>query len=102
MSGLNKIFSETPSGMNQEQNAVFDQFKTARTTSRDARFPSSNQAGHCWNRYNEWLLCLKQTGDGAGCKPLRMQATNICPTIWTEKWDEEREEGTFAGLQVEK
>ena len=75
--------------------------KNVRTTPRDARFQSTNQAGHCWNRYNEWLLCLKNTkGDDEGCKNMRQLAISICPTIWTEKWDEERDEGKFAGIQI--
>lgn len=99
---MNKIFTEAPPPLNQEEQALFNRVKTIRTTSRDARFPSSNQAGHCWNRYNEWLLCLKQTENSSDCQPLRYYATSICPSLWTDKWDEEREEGTFPGLKVEK
>eukprot|EP00552_Chaetoceros_brevis_P001592 CAMPEP_0197736812 /NCGR_PEP_ID=MMETSP1435-20131217/4275_1 /TAXON_ID=426625 /ORGANISM="Chaetoceros brevis, Strain CCMP164" /LENGTH=78 /DNA_ID=CAMNT_0043325071 /DNA_START=48 /DNA_END=284 /DNA_ORIENTATION=+ len=71
-----------------------------KTTVRDSRFPTSNQANNCWNRYNEWLLCVKNTGDEEGCKNMRQLAVSICPTFWSEKWDEEREEKTFAGLQA--
>ena len=74
--------------------------KNVRTTPRDGRFLAQNQAPHCWNRYNEWLLCLKNTKDDEGCKSMRQMAISICPTIWTEKWDEEREEGTFPGVKV--
>jgi cytochrome c oxidase subunit 6b len=72
-----------------------------RTTPRDKRFPAVNQAGHCFNRYNEWLVCLKQTnGNQLACSRLRQFANSICPSDWTDKWDEQREEGTFAGVQV--
>mmetsp|Transcript_26825 Transcript_26825/g.39225 ORF Transcript_26825/g.39225 Transcript_26825/m.39225 type:complete len:114 (-) Transcript_26825:179-520(-) len=98
---LNKIFSATPEVLTKEEEAMLTVVKSVRTTPRDPRFPSTNQAPHCWNRYNEWILCLKQTKDEDGCKPLRHLALNICPSIWYEKWDEEREEGTFAGLQME-
>mmetsp|Transcript_11665 Transcript_11665/g.15392 ORF Transcript_11665/g.15392 Transcript_11665/m.15392 type:complete len:105 (+) Transcript_11665:135-449(+) len=98
---LNKIFSETIPELSKEESVLLDQVKAVRTTPRDARFPSQNQANHCWNRYNEWLLCVKQTGDQDGCKTLRQHALSICPSIWSEKWDEEREEGTFPGLQVD-
>jgi len=75
--------------------------KNVRTTPRDARFnQSQNQANNCWNKYNEWLLCIKNTGDEDGCKNMRQKAVSICPSIWTEKWDEERDEGTFPGLKV--
>ena len=97
---LNKIFLEKPPVLNAEEQALLSQVKAVRTTPRDRRFPATNQAGHCYNRYNEWLVCLKQTKDEEGCQNLRYLATNICPTIWTEKWDEERAEGTFPGVQV--
>lgn len=74
--------------------------KNVKTTERDPRFPTQNQANHCWARYNEWLLCVKNTGDEDGCKNMRQKAVSICPSIWTEKWDEEREEGIFAGLKL--
>jgi cytochrome c oxidase subunit 6b len=98
---LNKIFTDdVPQDLTKEQLASMKQVKAVRTTPRDLRFPSTNQAGHCWNRYNEWILCVKNTGGSEDdCAQLRQYATSICPTHWTEKWDEERGEGTFAGLQ---
>lgn len=97
---LNKIFSEPLPELNKEEAALLKVVEHTRTTPRDARFPSSNQAGHCWNRYNEWINCIKQTSDEEGCKGLRAYADNVCPTIWTDKWDEERDEGTYPGLKV--
>jgi len=95
------IFSEDLPPLSKDQVAAMEVVKNVRTTPRDARFQSTNQAGHCWNRYNEWLLCLKNTkGDEEGCKNMRQYAISVCPTIWTEKWDEERDEGKFAGIQV--
>ncbi|KAH8081047.1 hypothetical protein JL720_8943 [Aureococcus anophagefferens] len=123
-----------------------------KTTPPDKRFPTQNQANHCWNRaaaasdrlrrlsrtgfpprprkrprpprarraardldararaatgvdgeragYNEWVLCLKKTdGDEDACKPMRQFALSICPDDWYNKWDEEREEGTFSGIK---
>mgnify|MGYP001985968070 CR=1 FL=1 len=101
MTKINKIFTESMPELSAEDAARLDIVKNVRTTPRDARFPSQNQANHCWNRYNEWLLCLKSTGDEGGCKNMRQQATSICPAIWTDKWDEEREEGIFAGLKAD-
>ena len=72
--------------------------KNVRTTPRDERFPSTNQALHCWNRYNEWLLCIKQSGDEDSCKPMKQMAESICPSYWIEQWDEERDEGSFSGI----
>ncbi len=97
---LNKIFTQELPELNAEEQNWLNQIKAVRTTPRDTRFPAFNQAGHCFNRYNEWLVCLKQTKDEDGCKPLRYLATNICPSHWTDKWDEERDEGTFPGVKV--
>jgi hypothetical protein len=32
---------------------------------------------------------------------MRYMALKICPYIWYEKWDEEREEGKFTGIKVD-
>lgn len=100
MTKLNQsIFGADPE-LNDDQKQTADVIKAVRTTPRDSRFPTQNQANHCWNRYNEWLLCLKNTGDEEGCKNMKQMAYSICPTIWTDKWEEEREESTFSGLKV--
>eukprot|EP00588_Corethron_pennatum_P012480 CAMPEP_0194278978 /NCGR_PEP_ID=MMETSP0169-20130528/12890_1 /TAXON_ID=218684 /ORGANISM="Corethron pennatum, Strain L29A3" /LENGTH=91 /DNA_ID=CAMNT_0039023309 /DNA_START=67 /DNA_END=342 /DNA_ORIENTATION=+ len=78
---------------------MFDWLKT--TPTQNKKFPNVNQASHCWNRYNEWVLCLKETdSDEAACKKLRGLAVSICPNDWREAWDEERAEGNFSGLKV--
>eukprot|EP00587_Corethron_hystrix_P015088 CAMPEP_0113302292 /NCGR_PEP_ID=MMETSP0010_2-20120614/3161_1 /TAXON_ID=216773 ORGANISM="Corethron hystrix, Strain 308" /NCGR_SAMPLE_ID=MMETSP0010_2 /ASSEMBLY_ACC=CAM_ASM_000155 /LENGTH=63 /DNA_ID=CAMNT_0000156049 /DNA_START=193 /DNA_END=384 /DNA_ORIENTATION=- /assembly_acc=CAM_ASM_000155 len=62
-----------------------------------------NQAPHCWNRYNEYVLCLKETsGDDQACRKLRGLALSICPNDWVENWDEERDEGIFAGIKQDE
>lgn len=93
---ISKIFSQAPPELNREEMARLDMIKNVRTTPRDERFPASNQANHCWNRYNEWLLCVKQSGDD--CKPLRQYAESVCPSPWVEQFDEQRDEGTFSGI----
>ncbi|KAL7481664.1 hypothetical protein ACHAW6_007342 [Cyclotella cf. meneghiniana] len=98
---LNKIFTAPVGDLTAEQQELLNEVKASRTTPRDPRFPTTNQSNHCWNRYNEWLVCLKSTNDEEGCKAMRFQALKICPTIWTDKWDEERGEGTFAGIKTE-
>jgi cytochrome c oxidase subunit 6b len=84
--------------MTKEEETRFSHIRATRTTPRDERFPSTNQAMHCWNRYNEWLLCTQQAGNEDDCKPLRQYADSICPGVWTELWDEQRESGAFSGL----
>lgn len=98
---LNKIFSAPVGDLTAGEQELFNEIKANRTTPRDARFPTQNQANHCWNRYNEWLVCLKSTKDEEGCKSMRHMALKICPSLWREKWDEERGEGTYPGIKVD-
>ncbi|CAM9319541.1 unnamed protein product [Scytosiphon promiscuus] len=74
-----------------------------RTAPLDSRFPTVNQANHCWNLYNEWVLCAKKADEEGTnprkCNMKRHNATAICPDEWTEKWDEDRDEGIFAGIK---
>lgn len=93
--------SDEPAELNEQQSAAMELIKSIKTTPRKDNFPAQNQASHCWNRYNEWVMCLKTTKDEEGCKQMRQLALSICPYIWYEKWDEERADGNFAGLQTD-
>jgi len=97
---INKIFSDKIPELDEKQEDLLHQVKNVRTTPRDSRFPAQNQALHCWNRYNEWIVCMKQSGEDADekCQVYRQYATSICPGAWVENWDEAREEGTFMGI----
>lgn len=69
-----------------------------KTTPFDPRFPQTNQAKHCYTRYNEFHKCQAENGEGAEeCEPLGKFYRAICPAEWVEKWNEQREEGTWAG-----
>jgi len=95
-----QIFSDKIPDLDEKQEDLLHQVKNVRTTPRDPRFLSQNQALHCWNRYNEWLVCLQQNGDDGEekCQVYRQYSTSICPFAWVENWDEAREEGTFMGI----
>lgn len=46
-------------------------------------------------------MCLKGTsGDEDACKGVRQMAHSICPDEWITGWDEQREEGSFAGIKL--
>ena len=88
------------SKLSPKEKAMYDIVNTTHAQPRDPRFPSTNQAAHCFNRYNEWLVCLNTTkGDDDACNRMRQYALSMCPNTWTEKWDDEREEGTFPGIK---
>ena len=60
------------------------------TPSHPAFSKAQNQAPHCWQRYNEYVMCLRTTeGDEDKCKHMKQLAFSICPDDWTEKWEEE-------------
>mmetsp|Transcript_2501 Transcript_2501/g.4205 ORF Transcript_2501/g.4205 Transcript_2501/m.4205 type:complete len:96 (-) Transcript_2501:203-490(-) len=71
------------------------------TTPNDKKhFPATNQAHYCWQRYNEFVLCLKKSeGDAEACAPARHLAISLCPEDWINNWDEQRENGNFLGVQ---
>merc|ERR1712216_521815 len=64
----------------------------------DPRFPQTNQAKHCYTRYNEFHKCKAQKGeDDEECEKYAKYYRSLCPTDWVTKWNEEREAGTWPG-----
>ena len=64
-----------------------EQAHSVKTTPLDPRFPNTNQAQHCWTRYNEWALCLKNHDrDEEPCRAFRQLAKSICPDEWVREW----------------
>lgn len=58
------------------------------------------QAKHCYAKYNEFFRCARFQGeDHKDCQKVKALYQIMCPTDWTNKWDEQREAGTFAGPQ---
>lgn len=79
-------------------------------------------------RYNEYVLCLKNNdGEEDSCKKYFQLASSLCPSSWVrpplyidrlrwepgggaddrdaaqvERWETEREEGNFTGVQFPK
>jgi cytochrome c oxidase subunit 6b len=69
-----------------------------KTAPMDYRFPTTNQAKHCYTRYNEFHKCASEKGDDAReCKKYAKYYRSLCPGDWVDKWNEERENGTFPG-----
>ncbi|CAK9213025.1 unnamed protein product [Sphagnum troendelagicum] len=78
----------------QELRAVDD----VKTAPMDYRFPTTNQAKHCYTRYNEFHKCAAEKGEDAKeCKKYAKYYRSLCPGDWIDKWNEERENGTFPG-----
>ncbi|CBI25309.3 unnamed protein product, partial [Vitis vinifera] len=68
------------------------------TAPADFRFPSTNQTRHCFTRYIEYHRCTAVKGEGASeCDKFAKFYRSLCPAEWVERWNEQRENGTFPG-----
>ncbi|PBP20460.1 cytochrome c oxidase polypeptide VIb [Diplocarpon rosae] len=62
----------------------------------DARFPNQNQTKHCWQNYVDYHKCILAKGeDFAPCRQFFLAYKSLCPSAWCERWDDQRENGTF-------
>ncbi|XP_052201732.1 cytochrome c oxidase subunit 6b-3-like isoform X1 [Diospyros lotus] len=69
-----------------------------RTAPADFRFPTTNQTRHCFTRYIEFHRCLAVKGEEASeCDKFAKYYRSLCPGEWVERWNEQRENGTFPG-----
>lgn len=68
------------------------------TAPADFRFPTTNQTRHCFTRYIEYHRCVAAKGEGAPeCDKFAKYYRSLCPGEWVDKWNEQRENGTFPG-----
>ncbi|XP_039126870.1 cytochrome c oxidase subunit 6b-1-like isoform X2 [Dioscorea cayenensis subsp. rotundata] len=68
------------------------------TAPADFRFPTTNQTRHCFTRYIEYHRCVAAKGDDAQeCEKFAKYYRSLCPSEWIERWNEQRENGTFPG-----
>merc|ERR1712189_170167 len=69
-----------------------------RTAPFDARFPNQNQTKNCWQNFMDYQRCIKNKGEEyEPCNYFYKNFKSICPVAWVEKWNEQLENGTFAG-----
>lgn len=68
------------------------------TAPADFRFPTTNQSRHCFTRYIEYHRCVAAKGEGAPeCNKFAKYYRSLCPGEWVDRWNEQRENGTFPG-----
>ena len=68
------------------------------TAPADFRFPTTNQTRHCFTRYVEFHRCIAAKGEGASeCDKFAKYYRALCPGEWVDRWNEQRENGTFPG-----
>ncbi|EDV27850.1 Cytochrome c oxidase subunit 6B1 [Trichoplax sp. H2] len=69
-----------------------------KTAPFDNRFPNTNQTKNCWQNYVDYQRCIKAKGeDFEACQYFKRIYRIMCPNHWVEQWDEQVENGTFAG-----
>ncbi|KAL3532937.1 hypothetical protein ACH5RR_006458 [Cinchona calisaya] len=69
-----------------------------KTAPADFRFPTTNQTRHCFTRYIEFHRCVAAKGEDSGeCEKFAKYYRALCPGEWVEKWNEQRDNGTFPG-----
>ncbi|CAK9230738.1 unnamed protein product [Sphagnum troendelagicum] len=87
--------SEKSSSSLSTPNSQVDDLKTA---PMDWRFPTTNQAKHCYTSYNEFHKCAAEKGEDANeCQKYAKYYRSLCPAEWIEKWNEERANDIFPG-----
>jgi len=68
------------------------------TAPLDPRFPATNQARHCFVKYNEAHKCFAEKGqDSPDCARVARDYRTLCPVEWIERWNEARENGSWWG-----
>ncbi|CAL1388985.1 unnamed protein product [Linum trigynum] len=68
------------------------------TAPADFRFPTTNQTRHCFTRYIEYHRCVAAKGEDAqDCQKFAKYYRSLCPSEWVDRWNEQRENGTFPG-----
>jgi len=66
------------------------------TAPYDPRFPATNQARHCFVRYNEYYKCVFERGaESERCAFYQRAYESLCPADWVEEWEELREKGLW-------
>ncbi|XP_073426639.1 cytochrome c oxidase subunit 6B1 [Dendrobates tinctorius] len=81
--------------------AIRTKIENYKTAPFDARFPNQNQTKHCVQNYLDYHRCQKSLNakgkDPYLCEWYHRVYKSMCPNSWVEKWDEQREAGTYPG-----
>ncbi|XP_010675986.2 cytochrome c oxidase subunit 6b-1 isoform X2 [Beta vulgaris subsp. vulgaris] len=89
--------SEAPEKEESGSEETADEIKLE-TAPADFRFPTTNQTRHCFTRYIEYHRCTAAKGEDAPeCDKFAKFYRSLCPGEWVDRWNEQRENGTFPG-----
>ena len=90
-----KAMSSTPTSSGSKPMAAAAAVEELKTAPYDHRFPSQNQARHCFTRYCEYFKCMERLDDEDKCRFYKSAYQQLCPGDWVEQWDEARGNGSF-------
>ncbi|XP_067878151.1 cytochrome c oxidase subunit 6B1-like [Heterodontus francisci] len=80
---------------------IHERIKTYKTAPFDARFPNTNQTRNCFQNYLDYHRCQKALSasgkDVSLCEWYHKVYKSLCPMSWINKWDDQRDSGTFPG-----
>ncbi|CAL4914717.1 unnamed protein product [Urochloa decumbens] len=100
----NPVTEETSETATEEEEAEEKPEIKIETAPADFRFPTTNQTRHCFTRYVEYhsdcylIRCVAAKGDDASeCDKFAKYYRSLCPGEWVDRWNEQRENGTFPG-----
>ncbi|CAL4914716.1 unnamed protein product [Urochloa decumbens] len=94
----NPVTEETSETATEEEEAEEKPEIKIETAPADFRFPTTNQTRHCFTRYVEYHRCVAAKGDDASeCDKFAKYYRSLCPGEWVDRWNEQRENGTFPG-----
>ncbi|XP_077383811.1 cytochrome c oxidase subunit 6B2 isoform X2 [Festucalex cinctus] len=87
--------------MSAAEETIEEKIKNYKTAPFDARFPNTNQTRNCYQNYLDFHRCNKSLEakgqDTYPCTWYKRVYRSLCPLSWIAKWDEQIENGTFAG-----
>jgi len=66
----------------------------------DARFPNQRNTKMCWQNFIDYHRCVEAKGeDFEPCEFFKDNYENVCPNFWTERMEDNVEEGNFPGIE---
>nr|XP_043890169.1 cytochrome c oxidase subunit 6B1 [Solea senegalensis] len=80
---------------------IQEKLNNYKTAPFDARFPNTNQTRNCYQNYVDYHRCNKaleaKGQDLTPCQWYMRVYKSLCPNSWVSRWDEQIENGSFAG-----
>jgi len=77
------------------------------TVGYNPKFPTQNQTKHCWAAFVEYQRCNQKATrtkneelEEAVCSKFKRTYKSLCPNKWVDLWNQELQDGSFAGQEI--